>query len=102
MNLLTPGPRGPEEDVVVLYEDAQVRIEKITSYGHTSPPGFWYDQTEAEWVCLLAGWAQVRLQDGGLTTLATGETLFLPAHCRHRVEATSEPAIWLCVFSSSP
>lgn len=99
MNVFEPGPKGPKETVEILFEDGAVRIEKITSYGHTSPPGFWYDQEEAEWVTLLAGEARVGFLDGSAKHLAAGETLLIPAHCRHRVEATSSPAVWLCVFS---
>ena len=32
-----------------------IRIERIVSRGHTSPPDFWYDQPQAEWVIVLAG-----------------------------------------------
>ena len=40
-----------------------VRIERIVSLGQASPPGFWYDQDEAEWVLLLAGAARLRFAD---------------------------------------
>ena len=32
-----------------------LRIERIVSLGQESPPGFWYDQPQAEFVLLLAG-----------------------------------------------
>ena len=40
-----------------------LRIERIVSLGQTSPPGFWYDQKEAEFVVLLAGAARLRFAD---------------------------------------
>ena len=39
----------PEELVTVLAERGAVRIERIVSEGHASPPGFWYDQDKSEW-----------------------------------------------------
>jgi hypothetical protein len=29
-------------------------VERIVSLGQVSPPGFWYDQAEGEWVLVLA------------------------------------------------
>ena len=43
----------PEELVEVLAEGRHVRIERIVSTGQASPDGFWYDQDETEWVCVL-------------------------------------------------
>ena len=39
------------------------RLERIVSEGHASPPGFWYDQPQHEWVALLAGAAKLRFED---------------------------------------
>jgi len=39
-----------EELITVLASNQHVRIERIVSTGHTSPAGFWYDQSEHEWV----------------------------------------------------
>jgi hypothetical protein len=36
------------ELTTVLARDGVVRVERIVSRGHTSPPGFWYDQDEEE------------------------------------------------------
>ena len=40
-----------------------LRIERIVSLGQASPPGFWYDQAEGEWVLVLAGAARLRFAD---------------------------------------
>ncbi len=54
MNLFADLPHNlPEELVEVLAENKQVRIERIVSTGHVSPEGFWYDQDEDDWVCLM-------------------------------------------------
>src|SRR5436309_1726711 len=48
-------PKGADEQLTELLRTPAVRIERIVSHGHASPPGFWYDQDLAEWVLLLAG-----------------------------------------------
>jgi cupin 2 domain-containing protein len=76
------------------------RVERIVSRGHASPPGFWYDQSETEWVVLVCGRARLQF-DGGVTVeLAAGDHLTIPPHTRHRVEWTTdeEDTIWLAVF----
>ena len=78
-----------------------VRIERIVSQGQCSPPGFWYDQPEAEWVLLLAGRARLHFADEDVPrSLTAGDWLAIAAHRRHRVEWTdpTQPTIWLAVF----
>jgi cupin 2 domain-containing protein len=76
-----------------------LRIERIVSYGHTSPPGVWYDQDEDEWVLLLSGAARLRF-DCEVVELKAGSFLNIPAHRRHRVEWTEpdQRTIWLAIF----
>lgn len=99
MNLFDPGTPTPEEAVTILSETDTMRIERIVSWHHTTPKNDWYDQDEDEWVTLLEGTATLTYEDGTAVPLAKGDTLFLPAHVRHQVTATSAPAIWLCVFA---
>lgn len=90
-----------EELTEVLASSEDVRIERIISHGHASPAGFWYDQQEHEWVMLLTGEAQLRIEkQDQLIHLKPGDFLRLPAHCKHRVEWTTpdEPTLWLAVF----
>ncbi|MHA6194782.1 cupin domain-containing protein [Pseudomonas wadenswilerensis] len=78
-----------------------VRIERIVSNGQSSPPDFWYDQAEGEWVIVLSGSAAVRLEhEAQARVLGPGDFLDIPAHCRHRVEWTDagQPTVWLAVF----
>ena len=75
-----------------------LRIERIASYGQASD---WYEQDEDEWVLLIEGEARLALEREGRVeelALAAGDSLLLPAGLRHRVLATSRPALWLCVF----
>lgn len=78
-----------------------VRIERIVSHGQASPPGFWYDQAEAEWVLLLAGAARLRFADEAEDRLLRpGDHVAIAAHRPHRVEWTDaeRPTVWLAIF----
>jgi cupin 2 domain-containing protein len=106
-HLLQPlPPAGPDEALDTLVARGAVRIERIVSFGHSSPDGFWYDQAEDEFVVLLAGSATLRFDDGRTLDLTPGAWIDIPAHRRHRVEATAadEATVWLTVFwgSESP
>jgi cupin 2 domain-containing protein len=81
--------------------DGAVRIERIVSHGHASPSGYWYDQDEDEWVLLLEGKAQLTIEGRGEPLILTpGDSVLLPAHCRHRIDWTLKDhlTIWLAVF----
>ncbi len=102
MNLLRDLPDARAGEVVeTLLAAPGLRIERIVSLGQASPPGFWYDQDEAEWVLLLQGAARLRFADeNAARVLRPGDHLHIAAHRRHRVEWT-DPAtatVWLAVF----
>ena len=89
-----------EEELRVLLEQPGVRIERIISTGQASPPGFWYDQEQAEFVVVLAGRAGLLIEGETMPReLRPGGYVHLPAHCRHRVEWTDAamPTVWLAV-----
>ena len=100
-NLLAALPdAGGAERIETLAATAGARIERIVSMGQASPEGFWHDQDDTEYVLLLAGTARLRIAgEDGARVLCPGDYLVLPAHCRHRVEATSRdpPAVWLTI-----
>jgi cupin 2 domain-containing protein len=63
-----------------LSQSRSFRIERITSSGQSSPPGFWFDQARDEWVLVVQGEAAVRLQDPGETIhLGAGDWLMIDA-----------------------
>jgi cupin 2 domain-containing protein len=100
-NLLSPLPTTlPEERVDVLTPPGAVRVERIVSTGHASPPDFWYDQPEAEWVMVLQGAGRIAYEDGAEESLRAGDHAWIAPHRRHRVAWTSpdEPTVWLAVF----
>ena len=88
-----------QERIDLLAEGDELRIERIVSQGHASPPDFWYEQDLDEWVLLLQGEAILRFEHDKVRILRTGDWLFLPAGLRHRVDRTSAgpPCIWLAV-----
>ena len=100
-NLLAALPeRKAEEQLDLLVEKAGVRIERIVSTGQASPPGFWYDQPDDEFVVLLIGAASLCFEEGGVTLdMKPGDWVEVPAHVRHRVESTQAdpPTVWLAV-----
>ena len=99
-NLLAQIPSSlPQELLQTLMERPGLRIERIVSHGHASPPDFWYDQAEHEWVLLLQGAARLQFEDRTVELLP-GDYWYIPAHQRHRVAWTTpdEATIWLAIF----
>jgi cupin 2 domain-containing protein len=94
-------PRGgSEEQTVKLLTRASISIERIVSNGQASPPGFWYEQPQAEWVLLLQGEAQLRFEDEPAPrVLKPGDFVEISPRRRHRVEFTHPhlPTVWLAV-----
>ena len=90
----------PAELVEELVRTRGARLERIVSRGHRTPDGEWYDQEWNEWVLVLTGRAELRIEgEDDLIQLGPGDSLLLPAHVRHRVEWT-DPAgdtVWLAL-----
>jgi cupin 2 domain-containing protein len=100
-NLLDNLPAtGAEETITALLTTPHVRIERIVSHAHASPPGFWYDQDAAEWVVVVTGAAGLQIDgEAEPRRLGPGDYLLIPAHVRHRVAwtAADQPTVWLAV-----
>lgn len=86
-----------EEGFLTLFESDAVKIERIVSHTHSSPPGFWYDQAEEEWVILMRGQATLEFAGGKLVELKEGDCLAIPPHVKHRVQQTMAETVWLAV-----
>jgi cupin 2 domain-containing protein len=96
-------PASRKEQTTPLLSEPNVRIERIVSHGQASPPGFWYDQDQHEWVIVLQGAARLRFEGAeGAIDLAPGDHIHIPPHARHRVEWTTidTPTVWLAVHFS--
>lgn len=74
-----------------------VRIERIVSHGHTTPPDQPYVQDWDEWVLVLEGAAELLLNGTETRALAAGEHLLIPAGTPHLVTYTASPTIWLAI-----
>jgi cupin 2 domain-containing protein len=88
------------EQIDVVLTARGVRVERIVSTGHATPPGEWYDQNADEWVVVLRGRARLRIEgESAERDLGPGDHVLLRAHVRHRVEWTDEagPTVWLAV-----
>lgn len=100
-HFLHDAPAGlPDEISETMLSGTGMRMERIVSHGQASPPGFWYDQDDHEWVMLLEGSATLRFEHEGLLQLTPGMYVLIPAHVRHRVEWTAPNArsVWLALF----
>lgn len=100
-NILEKLPTAlPAESFETIAESPAVRIERIVSCGQATPEGEWYDQDQDEWVLLLAGAAQLLIEnEPAPRRLSPGDHLLIPTGCRHRVSWT-DPAtttVWLAV-----
>ena len=105
-NLLAGLARSSAGELVeTLFSGGACRVERIVSTGQASPPGFWYDQPEDEWVLLLAGSAALLFEDEPeAVSLRPGDALHIPAHRRHRIEWTdpAAPTVWLAIHFRPP
>ena len=89
-----------DESVEPIVKTEKTIIERIVSRGHSSPPNFWYDQDNNEWVLLLRGCACLLFEkDNEKVILNPGDHITIPAHVRHRVEWTDAKTetLWLAV-----
>jgi len=92
-------PDSGAEQLVELLSRPGLRIECIVSAGQASPPGFWYDQPQAEWVLLLRGEASLTFEDEPAPRfMKAGDFVDIAAHRRHRVESTAALTLWLAVY----
>jgi cupin 2 domain-containing protein len=85
------------EHSLSLFENPSVKIERIVSQSYSSPPGFWYDQNDDEWVIVVRGEATLEFEEGELVRMKTGDYVTIPRHVKHRVQQTDAKTIWLAV-----
>ncbi len=92
--------KAPEEILETILQTDQFKIERITSRGHATTEGEWYDQDKNEWVLVLKGNAGLLFEGNDETVIMkTGDYINIPAHRKHRVEWTDpeEETIWLAI-----
>ena len=70
-----------KEVIEILAQSKNIRIERIVSFGQSSPDGFWYEQDQAEWVMVLQCEAKLLLEgDKEPIHLTAGDHLIIPAN----------------------
>ncbi|AIY67169.1 cupin domain-containing protein [Pseudoalteromonas piratica] len=89
-----------QEQFTDLLNSGNTKVERIVSFGQSSPEHGWYDQSETEWVCVLKGYGVLIFENGQTIRLDVGDHLTIPAHCKHKVIETdaSNETLWLAVF----
>lgn len=101
-NMLITLPTDLSKEVTeILCSGKNVRIERIISKGQVSEAGFWYDQSESEWVMLVSGEAIVEFENPARkVSLKSGDYVLILPNERHRVDWTDpeKETIWLAVF----
>ncbi|WP_028995021.1 cupin domain-containing protein [Azonexus hydrophilus] len=96
-----PSAALADEQFASILQRPGLRIERIVSTGQASPPDFWYDQDEGEWVVLLQGEAKLRFADeADARQLRAGDFIDIAPHRQHRVDWTApdQVTVWLAVF----
>ena len=105
---LGKGVKPGEEQEGMLCQGPGWRLMRIESCAASSPEGFWYDQTENEWLTLMRGSARLQLRDPDeWVDLSVGDQLLISAHRRHRLVRTDPHpgTLWLALYwseNSSP
>ncbi|MEQ9726556.1 cupin domain-containing protein [Pseudomonas sp. WHRI 8822A] len=87
-----PPAQGERFDTLLSHRNLQ--IERILSSSRIESVD--YLQEQDEWVLLARGEARMTVA-GEALALTAGDHLFLPAGTPHRVERTSDGALWLAI-----
>jgi cupin 2 domain-containing protein len=100
-NLFADIPFSQQDEILeTILQSPGFRLERIVSRGHQSPPDFWYDQDENEWVILLKGRAGLHFEGReDVLVMNPGDHIHIDRHQRHRVEWTDpdQETVWLAL-----
>jgi len=95
-----PADNIDKETFQTILKNDSFKLESIISQGHCTEQGRWLDEENDEWVILLSGKARLLFdQDNRIRELNPGDYLYIPRHCRHRVEWTAldQKTVWLAL-----
>ncbi len=98
-----PPQNSADETFATLISAPGLIVQRIVSTGQASPPGFWYEQADAEWILLIQGEALLRFADETEPRhLQAGDYLDIAAGRKHRVDWTKPGAhtIWVAIHRS--
>lgn len=93
-----------EPRIDALWRTDQLRIGRIVTWGHSTPPGEWCTSDTDEWIVVISGAACVRTAGSDQDVdLGPGDWLLLPAGTRHRVEWTDpdRATMWLAIRATA-
>lgn len=97
--LLKDIPQSSQSEIFeTIIQKKNIKIERIISYGQTTPKDYWYDQDEDEFVVILKGSAKLQYENNEIIELNLGDSLLIKAHEKHKVIYTDNPTVWLAVF----
>jgi cupin 2 domain-containing protein len=85
------------EQLLSVFKNPLIEIQRIVSESYSSPPGFWYDQDDDEWVMVIRGEAILEFEGGELVRMQEGDYVMIPRHLKHRVQHTGSETNWLAV-----
>lgn len=94
-----------DEQFTRLLNEPGLVVERIVSTGQASPPDFWYEQEQAEWIVLLSGEALLRFADEAeARRLRPGDCLDIASRRKHRVDWTPPEThtVWLAIHRAAP
>ncbi len=88
-----------DENIYNIFESKNIKIERIVSWGQSTPNDFWYNQPHDEWILLLNGEACIAYDDNRTFNIRHGDYMLIPAFQKHKVTHTSsEPkCVWLAI-----
>ena len=100
MNIFKQIPKDLTEEI---FEDIikidNLQIERIISYGQSSPKTGWYESKQNEWVIVLKGKAILSFEEGEDVKLNAGDYINITAFKKHKVSWTlpNKETIWLAI-----
>jgi len=83
-----------------ILDNKGIKIEKIISFGQTTPANKWLYDLRDEWVLLLQGKSELMFESRQRIKLKKGDYILIPAEVKHKVLYTSKRpfCIWLTIF----
>lgn len=97
-NFLQNLPLNHESETFeTVFQSSHTHVERIISYGQTTPQDQPYIQANDEWVMVIAGKAILKIEHIGSITLEPNDSVLIPKNHRHWVTYTASPTVWLAV-----
>ncbi|MEA3370350.1 MAG: cupin domain-containing protein [Campylobacterota bacterium] len=100
MNIFEQIPDNLQEEIFEdIIKTENLKIERIISYGQSSPKSGWYESQLNEWVILLKGEALLSFEGSKDVRLNAGDYINITAFTKHRVSWTQPNAesVWLAI-----